>query len=156
MVTCSGPAPFQRNVILHWSFTRILNVPFLSPLRASRRFPGGTRRESRDTAASSWWSFLFADLWIRGSSFGTGSRRKTSSVSRFPNDWIPHASTLPPYATTPFPHYGDYRQVDAWVTESEYGYEIEFLLSRGRKPRDTKHSIRPEGSNSARTPDSAF
>lgn len=47
-------------------------------------------------------------------------------------------------------------QVDAWVTEAENGYEIEFLLSHGRKPRDTKHSIRPEGSNSARTPGSAF
>ncbi len=36
-------------------------------------------------------------------------------------------------------------QVDAWVTEAENGYEIEFLRSRGSDPRDSKRSTTPEG-----------
>ena len=44
-------------------------------------------------------------------------------------------------------------QVDAWVTEAENGYDIEFLRAGGRRPRDIKHGTKPKGSVTSEEPD---
>ena len=44
-------------------------------------------------------------------------------------------------------------QIDAWVTEAENGYDIEFLRAGGRRPHDIKHGTKPKGSVTSEEPD---
>ena len=67
---------------------RMLYCPARSPRSFSSRLPGGTRRSSRDSAASSISSLRSAGRRTDGENDFTGSRRKSRSVSLSPNDWI--------------------------------------------------------------------
>ena len=61
-----------------------------SSRRASSRLPGGIRRSSRVSAASTMTSFRRAVRSIRGSSFFVRSRDQRRSVMLLPNDQITH------------------------------------------------------------------
>ena len=61
----------------HFSLIRMLHSPARSPRRRSRRFPGGTRRSSRVTAASSCRSLRRAMRCRPGSSLRTTLRSKS-------------------------------------------------------------------------------
>jgi len=77
-VLCATPgrAKAHRN----WSFTRMLCCPARSPLRVSRRLPGGTRRSPSRSAISSWRSFRRA-TWATFTKRLTLSPRASAAVS---------------------------------------------------------------------------
>ena len=70
----------------HWSLTRMLCRPARSPRSFSSRFPGGTRRSSRDRAAWRMSSLRCASRLTASPNLGVRWRCQTAAVSRSRND----------------------------------------------------------------------
>ena len=84
----SGPASVRLKQIRHCWLMRMLWCPARSPFRFSSRFPGGTPRSPKASAASRTTSLRRAILWVPSSSFRTRYLCQTRSVSLSRNDRI--------------------------------------------------------------------
>ena len=125
MATNYGIPPLKQ--IRYWSFIRILCCPLRSPLRDSKRLPGGIRRSSKDKTESSWSSLQNAIFQIFfGHSLKAGFVAfplNISSVAWFLNDIIIkapyhgyHAMTsLKFYLTMPGPGRLMRQTVEKWT-----------------------------------------
>jgi hypothetical protein len=87
MATSEVPFSVHRKIILHWSLMRMECHPEPFPLRASSRFPGGTKRSDNASAECRAVSFLAAIRDICENRLFL-SVRNSSSVSRSENERI--------------------------------------------------------------------